>query len=149
MVLKQGSGSLEGLCERDRLNAGILGRWTLAWGIGTVVAGVLLGPSEGGIASVYPWLNGIIVVPLVAAGFMIKAYLRFLSQADELVRLVLLRAAAGGFGVVFALGIVFYLTSQIFGQWEDEGAITWVLGFITFEVSFFRQWKKLDVQPSA
>lgn len=150
MMLSQRSETpFEGLCARDRRNAGLLRRWTLVWAFSFVIASLFLGPSADGPASVSPWLNGIVAVPLVAGALMIRSYLRFLSEADELVRLILLRAAAGGFGVVFALGIVFWLASQIFGEWEDAGAITWVVGFLTVEFSFLRQWKTLSAQPSA
>ena len=150
MMLKQRpTAAMEGLCQRDKLNARALLRWTFVWGVTWVVVALFFGPGDRGLASISPWMYGLLVIPLAACVAMIKAYLRFLREADELVRLVLLRAAAIGFGVAFALGFVFLLSSQMFGEWEDAGAITWGAGWLAYQISFSWQWKHYDVQPSA
>ena len=140
----QQPGLSSGLCERDKKNARIFFRWTLVWGVTFVIAHLFLGPGGKGIAEISDWYYSIVVFPLAACLFMIRAFLSFLELADELIRLILLRAAACGFGSVFVLGIVFSRSAQIFGDWEDSGEITWFIGFMIFELSFSRQWKNLD-----
>ena len=143
-LMSQEDSRLSGLCERDRRNAGKLKKWSLIWAFTFLLAILTLGPGEGGPASLSPWWNGLALLPLVSSIFMIKAYLDFQREADELVRFVLIKAAATGFGVVYVLGMIIYLGGQVFGQWEDAGAIIWAAGVITAHISFSRQWKVLD-----
>lgn len=141
-------GQRLGLCSRDAENARRLGRLTFLWSVSFVAGVLLFGPSDNGLAATSPLLYALLLVPFTAAGLMIHAYLRFVREADEYVRGVLLTAAAQGFGVVFALGIGFALASQVFGAWEDSGAVTWAAGFIVYELSLIAQLRNTDVQPA-
>ena len=143
-LMPQEDSRFSGLCQRDRHNAGRLRNWSLIWTFTFLLAILTLGPGEESPIRFSPWWNLIAVPPLVAAFFMIKAFLQFQREADELVRVILFKAAATGFGVFYVLGMVLYLCGQVFGNWEDAGAIIWVAGVITAQVSFSRQWKALD-----
>lgn len=143
-LMPQVDSRISGLCERDRNNAGRLRQWSLIWAFTFLLAILTLGPGEGGPASLSPWWNCLALIPLVVAVFMIKACLRFMREADELMRHILFKAATTGFGVVYVLGMILSLGGQVFGEWEDAGAIIWAAGVITAHLSFSRQWKNLD-----
>ena len=63
------------------------------------------------------------ILPLLPGYFASRAYLKFLNEADELLRNVHYEAASKSFILVILLGIVYTLASQVFGEWEDAGAI--------------------------
>lgn len=76
--------------------------WTLAWALAFVGASwVLRGDSVAGGAA---WV--VALVPNLLAVGVVLVYMRFLHNADELVRRIQLEALAFGFGVgvIFAMG---------------------------------------------
>ncbi len=127
------AGCPGGMTELDRRNQRRFLRWVLIWGasyIGAAVVLVTLGVRSGPMA----W-TAAGVPDLVGIG-AIMVYLRFLRQADELLRRIQLESLALGFGagVVFALGYRLFelagapkldvddpalvmLISWSFGQW--------------------------------
>jgi len=37
------------------------------------------------------------------------------------------------------------LASQVFGEWEDAGAILWVIASVAYQVNYRRAWRRFDV----
>jgi hypothetical protein len=135
------SEKLEGLCERDRINALRFIRWFVAFSLLFSVGAIVLGPEEGysPLALVFGFL------PVVPACFALNAYFRFMKDADELIRQVHFEAAAHSFVVVAFAGYFFYLAAQMFGGWEDSGALLCLLGVFSYAVNVRRARKRFDV----
>lgn len=94
----------------DRRNQYRFTGWMLAWGVSFVAGVWLLETSTGlhrGVAT------AIAVMPNVFALAALVAYLRFLREADELVRRIQLEGLATGFGAgaIFAMG--YFLLERI------------------------------------
>jgi O-antigen/teichoic acid export membrane protein len=134
-----------GLCERDRTNLQKFGRWFLLFALVFVVAVIFLGPTDGGLERTPPWRFVLAVLPLLPGYFAARAYLQFLSEADELIRNVHYEAASKSFILVILLGIVYSLASQVFGEWEDAGAMLWAIASVAYQVSYRRAWRRFDV----
>ena len=134
-----------GLCERDRTNLKKFSRWFLLFALTFVLAAIFLGPTDGGFEQTPPWRFGSAVLPLLPGYFALRAYLKFLSEADELLRGVHYEAASKSFILVIVLGIVYYLASQVFGEWEDAGAVLWAIASIAYQINYRRAWKRFDV----
>ena len=111
-----------GLCERDRTNLGKIQQKVPTLRACLRTGGHLLGPTYGGLEQTPPWRFVLATLPLVPGYFASRAYLKFLKEADELLRNVHYEAASKSFILVILLGIVYYLASQVFGEWEDAGA---------------------------
>lgn len=95
----------------DRRNQGRFVAWTLAWGVVFLTATWLLRTER--VEGAAGWV--VAVIPIVVAVGPLAAYLRFLRQADELMRRIQLEALAFG----FAAGVVFSVGYQLF---ERAGA---------------------------
>jgi hypothetical protein len=134
-----------GLCERDRTNLGKFSRWFLLFGLAFVLAVVFLGPTEGGLEQTPPWRFVLAILPLVPGYFASRAYVKFLREADELIRSVHHEAASKSFILVIVLGFVYSLASQVFGEWEDAGAILWVIAIVAYQINYRRAWRRFDV----
>jgi hypothetical protein len=85
------------------------------------------------------------VLPLLPGYFASRAYLNFLREADELVRNVHHEAASKSFILVILLGIVYYLASQVFGEWEDAGLVLWAIASVAYQFNYRRAWRRFDV----
>lgn len=134
-----------GLCERDRNNLQRFRRWFLLFAATFVLAVIFLGPTDGGLEQTPPWRFVVAILPLLPGYFAARAYLEFLREADELIKNVHYEAASKSFLLVVLLGVVYSLASQVFGEWEDAGAILWVIASVTYEVSCRRAWRRFDV----
>ena len=134
-----------GLCERDRTNLEKFNRWFLLFALVFVLAVIFLGPTDGGLGQTPPWRFVLAILPLLPGYFASRAYLKFLKEADELIRNVHYEAASKSFILVILLGVVYYLASQVFGEWEDAGAILWVIASVAYQVNYRRAWRRFDV----
>lgn len=134
-----------GLCERDRLNGIRLLRWFGIFSLLLVIVSLTMGPMEGGISMIPTWRYVLVALTLIPAVFTLKAYLRFIGNADELLKQVHLEAASRSFIVVIFAGYLYILATQLFGEWSDSGAILWFIGFLTYIVNIRRAWGRLNV----
>lgn len=134
-----------GLCERDRNNFIKFNRSLLIFTITFIVAVLVLGPVEGGIKQTPPWHLALIILPLITGIFAVKAFFQSLKKADELIRHVHFEAAAKSFAIVIIPGFIYCLATQIFGEWEDSGAILWAIGYISYVVNVSRTWRGFNV----
>jgi drug/metabolite transporter (DMT)-like permease len=134
-----------GLCTRDRTNLKKFSRWFRLFALAFVLAVIFLGPADGGLEQTPPWRFVLAILPLLPGYFASCAYLKFLKEADELIRNVHYEAASKSFILVILLGFVYSLASQVFGEWEDAGAILWVIASVAYQVNYRRAWRRFDV----
>ena len=134
-----------GLCERDRTNLEKFRRWFLLFVFAFVLAVIFLGPTDGGLEQTPPWRFVLAILPLLPGYFASCAFFKFLKEADELLRNVHYEAASKSFILVILLGFVYSLASQVFGEWEDAGAILWVIASVAYQVNYRRAWRRFDV----
>ena len=134
-----------GLCERDRTNLKKFSRWFLLFALAFVLAAIFLGPTDGGPEQTPPWRFVLAVLPLLPGYFASRAYLKFLREADELIRNLHYEAASKSFILVILLGIVYYLAAQVFGEWEDAGLVLWAIASVAYQVNYRRAWRRFDV----
>ena len=134
-----------GLCERDRTNLKKFSRWFLLFVLAFVLAVVFLGPTDGGLEQTPPWRFVLAILPLLPGYLASRAYLIFLREADELIRNVHYEAASKSFVLVILLGFVYSLASQVFGEWEDAGALLWAIAIVAYQISYRRAWRRFDV----
>lgn len=89
--------------EADRRNQARHVRWALIWSL-TYVGASLLFELKLPFSAPVKW--AIAMTPLVVAIFPLRAYLRFLREADELVRRIQYEGIAFGFtsGMIFGIG---------------------------------------------
>jgi hypothetical protein len=106
------------MCERDRLNVAKFKTWAGAFAATFIVAIIVLGPSPGGYAETALWKWVLVITPLILGVFMVQAYVRFLLEADELIKKIHLEALAIGCGTGIVVGTGFGLFSQVLGAWE-------------------------------
>jgi hypothetical protein len=135
------SEKLEGLCERDRINAARFIRWFVVFALLFSIGAIVLGPEKGTPL----WHLVFAFLPVIPAYFALNAYFRFMKDADELIRQIHFEAAAHSFVVVIFAGYFFHLAAQVFGGWEDSGAILCLLGFFSYVVNIRRARKRFDV----
>ena len=134
-----------GLCERDRTNLKNFSRWFLLFALAFVLAIIFLGPTDGGLEQTPPWRFALAILPLLPGYFASRAYLKFLSEADELLRNVHYEAASKSFILVILLGFVYSLASQVFGEWEDAGLVLWAIAGVAYQINYRRAWRRFDV----
>jgi len=89
--------------QRDRRNKIAQIRWSVAFSMSLVVSTVLL---RAGVAGSAPLKWAIAVLPIALWVCWLSAYMRFLREADELVRRIHLEAIVVGFwtGTGFGIG---------------------------------------------
>jgi hypothetical protein len=109
-----------GLSELDRRNLRRYNAWALIFALGFMASIVLLATTSLTETAVVAWT--VALVPDVLGVMAVRAYVRFLREADELVRKIHLEATALGFGagVVFILG---YSAAEQAGAPELEPSI--------------------------
>lgn len=134
-----------GLCERDKTNLQKFGKWFLLFLLVFVGAVIFLGPTDEGLEQTPPWRFVLAILPLLPGYFAARAYLKFLREADELIRNVHYEAASKSFILVILLGIVYYLASQVFGDWDDAGLILWAIAGVAYQVNYRRAWRRFNV----
>ncbi len=120
------------LTANDRRNVMRYNAWMLGWM--ALWAGVLMLVAKAGLAGPVAWaLAALTVVPGVIG---VSAYIRFLREADELLRKIQLEALA----IAFSVGVVFMMTWRLF---ERLGAPTLDLNtpvLVMFVVWAAAQW---------
>ena len=109
-----------------------------------VLAVIFLGPTDGGLEQTPPWRFVLALVPLLPGYFASSAYLKFLKEADELLRNGDYEAASKSFILVILLGFVYSLASQVFGESEDAGVILWVIASVAYQANYRRAWRRFD-----
>lgn len=96
----------------DRRNQYVFVAWCFAWAVMFTASNWLL-KSDHALSATSAWVAA--SVPNLVGVGMVLAYLKFLRQADELIRKMQIEGLATGFGV----GILFALGYQVF---ERAGA---------------------------
>lgn len=104
--------------------------WSVTWALAYVAATWI---SQGaGLGGAAPWLVAALPTALSVAAFI--AYLRFIRQADELVRRIQLEGLAVGFGAGVLLAVGYPLFTAAGAPPLDVGAaavvmmLAWVIG---------------------
>jgi hypothetical protein len=85
-----------GMTPRDRRNIRHFNAWALSWAAAFVAATLGLGLAAGSLGDL-AWLAALL--PTAVGVVALLAYVRFLRQADELLRRVSMEGLALGFGV--------------------------------------------------
>ncbi len=112
------SGS--GLRSHDLRNGKRVNLLSAAWAVCFLAATAALTFLElSGAASA-----AIVAVPLVAGGFALAAYRRFLGEADELLRKIHLEALSFGAGAALAVGTTFMLLVPLGASASNGLAVT-------------------------
>jgi hypothetical protein len=96
-------GCAEQYTPRDAANVRIFSAWVVAWTFSFGIATVLLGKH---VVTALPAAVAVAVLPTLLGIATVRAFLRFLREADELVRKIQMEALGWGFGAgaIFALG---------------------------------------------
>jgi hypothetical protein len=102
---------MRGQTAADDRNLKVFNRWCFLWAAGFVLV-VLLGKSFKDALGPLSW--GLALVPLVMGFPVMRAFLRYLREADEFTRMVQLEGIAMGYGAGFLFGMGYY-TLQQFG----------------------------------
>lgn len=135
--------SSSGLCERDKRNESVWVAWGMLFSIAYLAADFLVEPSL--FLKKFSMLDiGIALLPLITGFFMMKAFLHFARNADEFVKLMMMRAAAKGFFVVVCLGFTYSIVTRVTGVWEWVVGVIWIVGLLVYVQSFYHQLKEYD-----
>lgn len=101
----------KGLCpdlpERDKKNERRFTLLTAAWGLSFLAATAILSSDT---AAGLPVRAAIAIVPTLIGIAAVAAYIRFVREADELIRMIQLVSLAAGFGA----GMLFMLGYRLF-----------------------------------
>lgn len=100
-------GCAEQYTQRDAENVRRFSAWLIAWTFSFGVATVLLGKQ---VVTALPVAIPLATVPTLLGLATVRAFLKFLREADELVRKIQLEALAWGFGA----GVVFMMGYRLF-----------------------------------
>jgi len=121
------------LTPRDRQNVARLGWWTLVWTIAFAVATILIRNEviPAGVVSLVA-----ATVPAIIGFGVIRAFMRFLREVDELQRKIQLEALALGFGA----GALFMMSYRLFERLGAPGldlndpllvmVLAWTVGLV-------------------
>lgn len=93
------------LRTRDKRNSLAINGWCAAWALCFVGATAVLTFIE--LSAPLSWL--VVAVPLVPGFLALRAYLRFLREADELLRKIHLEGLGFGAGTALAVGMTFLM----------------------------------------
>jgi hypothetical protein len=143
-MLRNDALHAEGMCERDRLNVNKFKIWAGAFAVTFIVAIIVLGPSPGGFRETSLWMWALVFTPFILGIVMVQAYVKFLLEADELIKKIHLEALAIGCGTGIIIGTGFALFSQLLGSWEDAGAFTWAAIVLAFSIGLNRATKRYN-----
>jgi hypothetical protein len=100
-------GCADSYTPRDAANVRTFSAWLVAWTFSFGVATVLLGKH---VVTAMPVAVALAVAPTVLGVVSVRAFIRFLREADELVRKIQIEAIAWGFGA----GVIFMLGYRLF-----------------------------------
>ena len=114
-------GCVGTMTRADVRNLGRFNLWMMGWALSWVGALVAL-RSAWAAAPALRWAA--VAVPIALALAAILAYLRFLREADELLRKIHLEGMAYGFGVAFVLSTGAPLAERA-GAPALEGSVLW------------------------
>jgi hypothetical protein len=102
---------MRGQTEADDRNLKAFNGWCFLWAAGFVLV-VFLVKNFGDALGPIPWV--LALVPIALSFPVMRAFLRYLRQADEFTRMVQLEGIAMGYGAGFLFGMGYY-TLQQFG----------------------------------
>ena len=143
--MKLFESSSDGMCERDRKNNKQVNIWWTAWAFAFITAILVLGPGESDESQIAIWQWVLVVLPLAVGVFAVRAYLRFLHEADEMIRQIHLGALAMGCASGLIVGTGFGLFAQVLSHIEDAGAFIWMSIVMGYSFGMMRASRKLDV----
>ena len=90
-----------------------------------------------------PVAFGIAVVPTIAGIYALLAYMKFLREADEMIRKMQFEGLAFGFGI----GVIFTLSYQVFERAGaphlelDDAAFVLMMGWVAGQLLAFRRYQ--------
>ncbi|GAA0266281.1 hypothetical protein GCM10009127_02190 [Alteraurantiacibacter aestuarii] len=129
-----------GMRPQDLRNARVVNMWCCAWALAFVGATFLISRLQP-----TPIMGAVIIaVPLVIGVCTIRSYLRFLHQADELLRKVHLQGLGVGSGAAMAVGSTFLMAAPM------GASALWGLTFalaalaLSFSFSVLRAARRLN-----
>ncbi|MDH3517474.1 MAG: hypothetical protein OEM66_00955 [Acidimicrobiia bacterium] len=124
--------------EADRRNQYRFLAWTFLWAVVFLAATLLL---RNGIEA--PWSWAVAIVPIVLAIGPLASYVRFLRQADELIRMIQLEALAFGFaaGVVFATGYQLLERAGAPVIATGDTVVAMMVGFLVGQLMAIRRYR--------
>ncbi len=92
-----------GLRAQDRRNSRAASSWSAVWGVCFIGVNAML----TFLAPPSPLAWALAALPLAPGFFALRAHLRFLREADELVRMIHLQSLGAGAGAAMAVGTTF------------------------------------------
>jgi len=110
---------------RDHRNENRVNLWAFGWMISLVVCGLL--SQTGQIAEPFGWL--LLPIPFIPGYFLVRSYLTFLREADELLRQIQFEAMAIGFGIAFVAGPSMLLLTPPGPWWGLVPLLAMCLGY--------------------
>lgn len=116
-------GCVGTMTRTDVRNLGRFNLWMMSWAVSWVAGLVVLRSAWAGNPALR-W--GAVALPVAMALAAILAYLRFLRDADELLRKIHLEGMAYGFGVAFVLSTAAPLVERA-GAPPLPGSVLWAL----------------------
>jgi hypothetical protein len=125
--------SCQGMTERDRRNARTTNYWLFAWMV--VFVGTSFG-IKGGQLETGPLAWIAITASTVIGLVVVHYYMRFLREADELLRKIQMEALAIGFGAAFIGTFTMSLMERLRGQAFDIGDL-FLLMVIFYMIGIF------------
>ena len=102
---------LRGQTEADHRNIKVMSLWCFAWAAAFLLVAYLVKNFQEGLGPI-AW--ALALVPIVLGIASIRAFLRYLREADEFTRKVQLEGIAIGFGTGFLFGMGYH-TLELFG----------------------------------
>jgi len=133
------------MCERDQQNIRRLNIWWCIWAFSWATALVVLGPDESTEGKVAVWKWVFVGLPLFLSIFAVRAYVKFLKEADELIKRIHLEALALGCGAGIIVGTGFGLLAQVLGHNEDAAALIWLSILLGYTSGLYRASRKYNV----
>ena len=98
-----------GVTPRDRRNGWRYAGWAFLWMLSMMAVTLVL--KRTGLSGPVAW--AMTVVPIVLSFVVLRAYLRFLREADELTRRIQFEAIAFGFGVGVLVHFAWFPLEQL------------------------------------
>jgi len=87
----------------------------------------------------------LVILPILIGLIAVRAYVKFLLEADELIKKMHLEALAFGCGAGLIVGTGFGLFGQLLGRNEDAGAYMWIAILAGFSIGLYRASRRYYV----